>query len=117
MAQNENPDRGGAAPVAFLHERAMDNLSFIRDAMARSAPLTAVSGWGTIIMGCVALVGAYVGSLRRSNDWWIWIWLPHPPWLRATKVPAPIRWTFPIPPPCMRSVPRLPPTLAELMAR
>ncbi len=75
MAQNESPARGEAAPVAFLHERAMDNLSFIRDTMARSAPLTAVSGWGAVVMGCTALAGAWVGSLRRSNDWWIWVWL------------------------------------------
>jgi len=26
-------------------------------------------------MGCIALAGAYIGSLRRTNDWWIWIWL------------------------------------------
>lgn len=75
MALNESPDRGEAAPVAFLHERAMDNLSFIRDTMARSAPLTAVSGWGAVVMGCTALVGAWAGSLRRTNDWWIWVWL------------------------------------------
>jgi hypothetical protein len=75
MAQNEHASCGEAAPVAFLHERAMDNLSFIRDAMARSAPLTAVSGWGTVVMGCAALVGACVGSLRRTEDWWIGAWL------------------------------------------
>ena len=75
MAQNENTSRDEAAPVAFLHERAMDNLSFIRDAMARSAPLTAVSGRATVLMGCIALAGAHVASLRRTDDWWIWVWL------------------------------------------
>ena len=75
MAQNESASRGDAAPVAFLHERAMDNLSFIRDAMARSAPLTAVSGKGAVVMGCIALAGAWAASLRRSTDWWIWVWL------------------------------------------
>jgi hypothetical protein len=75
MEHNESPARGEAAPVAFLHERAMDNLSFIRDTMARSAPLTAVSGRATVLMGGVALAGAYAGSLRRTDDWWIWVWL------------------------------------------
>lgn len=53
----------------------MDNLSFIRDTMARSAPLTAISGTGTIIMGVIALVGAYVAGLRMSPDWWVYSWL------------------------------------------
>jgi hypothetical protein len=62
------------APVQ-LHDRAMENLSFIRDAMDRSAPVTAVSGFGMILMGCIALMGGCVSALRRSPDWWIYSWL------------------------------------------
>lgn len=43
--------------------------------MARSAPLTAVSGAGMIIMGVTAVVGAYIAAQRRSVDWWIYVWL------------------------------------------
>lgn len=46
---------------APLHERAIDNIAFIRDTMARSAPFTGVSGWGLILMGCIALGGGAVG--------------------------------------------------------
>jgi hypothetical protein len=58
-----------------LHTRAMDDLAFIRSAMARSAEFTAVSGWGIAAMGAMALVGSYLASLRRSPDWWLWIWV------------------------------------------
>ena len=50
------------APIQ-LHDRAMDNLSFIRETMARSACFTAVSGWGVMAMGLIALGGAYWGYL------------------------------------------------------
>ncbi len=53
-----------------LHTRAMDDLAFIRSAMARSAEFTAVSGWGIVAMGSMALVGSWAASLRRSPDWW-----------------------------------------------
>ena len=63
------------SPIMALHDRAIDNLAFIRDAMARSAPLTAVSGWGVVGMGTIALAGSYVAALRLTLDWWIYWWL------------------------------------------
>ncbi len=64
-------------PPIDLHERAMENLSFIRDTMARSSPMTAVSGWGTMAMGALALAGSYVASRERHVpiDAWIYTWL------------------------------------------
>ena len=53
----------------------MDNLTFIRDTMARSAPLTAISGWGAVFMGLIALAGSFVACLRPSLDWWLYTWL------------------------------------------
>jgi len=73
MSSEPFSDKEGCRPVA-LHERAMEDLSFIRDAMARSVPFTAVSGWGTVGMGCVAAAGAYIAALRLSRDWWINAW-------------------------------------------
>lgn len=61
-------------PVA-LHERAMDNLSFIREAMERSTTFTGISGKGMIAMGLLALAGGQVARLHLTRDWWIFSWL------------------------------------------
>lgn len=66
------------SPVA-LHERAMDNLKFIRETMERAASFTAVSGWGTVVVGCSALAAAALASRLKpagpSNSTWIGLWL------------------------------------------
>jgi hypothetical protein len=62
-------------PPIALEAVALEHLSFIRQTMARSAPLTAVSGWGMVAMGVAAIAGGYVAALRRTPDWWIWTWL------------------------------------------
>ncbi len=62
------------APIA-LHDRAMENLSFIRETMERSTPFTGISGKGMVAMGVIALVGSYVGQLHLTRDWWIFTWL------------------------------------------
>ncbi len=69
------PDSADRDQPVQLHTRAMDNLAYIRDTMAKSAEFTAVSGWGIIAMGVVALLGAYVASLRLDRDWWLWTWV------------------------------------------
>ncbi|MBX3175918.1 MAG: hypothetical protein KF886_01015 [Candidatus Hydrogenedentes bacterium] len=66
--------REDGTPVA-LHDRAMENLSFIRDAMERSEPFTGISGKGLIAMGLLALAGGHAARLHRSPDWWIYTWL------------------------------------------
>ena len=62
------------APIA-LHARAMDNLSFIREAMERSTPFTGISGKGMIAMGLMALGGGQIARLHLSRDWWLYSWL------------------------------------------
>ena len=74
MSTLREPEPGSDSRV-HLHDRAMDNLAFIREAMERSVAFTAVSGWGTVATGCVALAGAYVAALRRSPNWWLYTWL------------------------------------------
>jgi len=61
-------------PLA-LHDRAMENLRFIRETMERSASFTAVSGWGGIVMGLVALLASVAARSVRSDTAWLGIWM------------------------------------------
>jgi hypothetical protein len=64
----------GGAPVA-LHDRAMDNLRFIRETMERSASFTAVSGRGVVLMGVVALSAAIFVRDAMGTLTWAVAWL------------------------------------------
>jgi hypothetical protein len=61
-----------------LHDRAADNLRFIRDTMARAGPFTSVSGRGMMLVGAVGL-GAAAASIRvRIEDdaaRWLAVWI------------------------------------------
>lgn len=57
-----------------LHDRAMDNLRFIRETMERASAFTAVPGWGGVAMGVVALVDAIAAGRVASRAWCVaWI--------------------------------------------
>ncbi len=63
-------------PVA-LHEKAIDNLRFIRETMERAGAFTAVPGWGGVCMGITAVGAAWMASsqARVDVDAWLRIWL------------------------------------------
>jgi hypothetical protein len=69
------PIRPDPRPVPALHDRAIDDLSFIRQTMERATPFTAVPGWGGVAMGCTALATAAVVWERPLGRGWVAIWL------------------------------------------
>ncbi|MGH7606902.1 MAG: hypothetical protein ACREME_06150 [Gemmatimonadales bacterium] len=65
-----------------LHDRALDNLRFIRSTMERAGSFTAVPGWGMALIGGTALVAAaHAGQLAPTAGYgpreahWLWTWL------------------------------------------
>jgi hypothetical protein len=64
------------------HDRAVDNLKFIRSTMERAGSFTAVPGWGMVVLGLTALIAtAYAGSLPvapnsgAAQSRWLWVWM------------------------------------------
>ena len=58
-----------------MQARAMDNLRFIRATMEAAATFTAVSGWGTVVIGITALGAALLSAATQSPTRWVFIWL------------------------------------------
>jgi hypothetical protein len=72
-AARKTPDQPPA-----LHDRAADNLRFIRDTMARAGAFTSVSGAGTMAIGMVGLLAASLTAgtpVDTNSTGWLAIWL------------------------------------------
>jgi hypothetical protein len=61
--------------TVHIHDRALDNLRYIREAMESSASFTAVPGWGGVAMGASALVAAALASTPALRAHWLPIWV------------------------------------------
>ena len=61
--------------LSSLHGRAMDNLAFIRNTMEAAGSFTAVSGWGMVAIGVLAIVVAIVASVQKTATGALNIWL------------------------------------------
>ena len=60
--------------TVHLHDHAMDNISYIRQAMDRSSQFTGVPGWAMVMVGVLALLGSFVANLRLNYFWWPNAW-------------------------------------------
>ena len=57
-----------------IHHHAEQNLLYIRDVIARSDSFTAVSGWGMLAMGVIAVVGSWFAARSTLIDGWLYGW-------------------------------------------
>jgi hypothetical protein len=67
------PAEPGQPPA--LHDRALDNLTFIRQAMERAGSFTAVSGAGIVAIGVIAMGAAWFASRQPSANGWLAVWI------------------------------------------
>ena len=58
-----------------IHAHAIDNIRYIRDAMARAGEFTAVPGWGGVLMGITACAAAGIAGPPVRPLRWEAIWL------------------------------------------
>jgi hypothetical protein len=58
-----------------LHDRAMDNLRYIRETMELATAFTGISGWGEIAIGVTALIASVIAALQSTFNAWLAVWI------------------------------------------
>jgi len=68
---------GVADAPAPIHEHALSNLRYIREAMERATAFTSIPGWGGFAVGLTALGAAIAGHrfIATAPKTWLAIWL------------------------------------------
>src|SRR5262245_11834079 len=75
MASSASSPRRRAEDPIPLHSRALEDLTFIRDTMARAWTVTPVLGCGGVAMGVTSFIGNAIASRRASRAEWLSVWL------------------------------------------
>ena len=75
MVPSMKPQNAAATEPIALHERAMDNLQFIRQTMERAASFTAVPGRAGVVMGLSALGAAWLAAAQPKRGGWLAVWI------------------------------------------
>jgi hypothetical protein len=60
---------------APIHEHALSNLRYIREAMERATAFTSIPGWGGVGVGITAIIAAVVAHDAIASTRWLLIWL------------------------------------------
>ena len=63
------------AEPAPLHEHAISNLRYIREAMERATAFTSIPGWGGVAIGLTAIVAAVTAHQAADGPHWLRVWL------------------------------------------
>lgn len=69
-----DPQEKQPAEVTDIHNRAMEDLGYIRKAMEGAGSFTAVPGMGQVAVGCTAVLAAGVAFLQPDRTSWLLVW-------------------------------------------
>ena len=58
-----------------MHEHALSNLRYIREAMERASSFTSIPGWGGVAVGITAIAAAVLAHRFGLSRTWLLIWL------------------------------------------